>query len=64
VEVQTTLAVVKTWTDWDWEEAEAAYRRAIELNPNHPYPRINYSLFLCMMLRFDEAMPQIERAIE
>jgi TolB-like protein/Tfp pilus assembly protein PilF len=63
VEVQYALALLRTWTDWDWEGAEAAYRRAIQLNPNFPDVRANYSHFLCMMLRQDEAMPQIERAI-
>jgi tetratricopeptide (TPR) repeat protein len=49
---------------WDWDEAEAAFRRAIELNPNNAGDRANYALLLCGMLRFDEAMQQIERAIE
>ncbi len=64
VEVQVALAGAKTWTDWDWVEGEAAFRRAIELNPNHPDVRANYAHFLCMMLRHDEAMPQAERAVE
>jgi TolB-like protein/tRNA A-37 threonylcarbamoyl transferase component Bud32 len=64
VEVQYTLAIVKTWTDWDWEEAEAAFRRAIELNPNFPDVRAYYSHFLSMMRRRGEAIPQIERAVE
>jgi tetratricopeptide (TPR) repeat protein len=64
VEVQYTLAVVRTWTDWDWVEAETAYRKAIELNPNFPDVRAYYAHFLCMMLRDDESMPHIERAVE
>jgi adenylate cyclase len=64
VEVQARVANMKTYTDWDWEGAEAAFRRAIELNPNEPGVRANYALLLCAMLRVDEALPQSERAIE
>jgi serine/threonine-protein kinase len=63
-EVQGTLAVVRTWTDWDWAAAETAYRRSIEINPNAPGAQATYAHFLCMMARFDEAMEQIERAVE
>jgi serine/threonine-protein kinase len=64
VEVQYALAIVRTWTDWDWEAAETAYLRAIELNPNFPNVRAYYSHFLSMMKRSDEAIEQIERAME
>jgi len=63
-EVQYTLAVVRAWTDWDWTGAEAAFQRAIELNPNYPTPRAAYAHFLIWMRRQDEAMRHAERAIE
>jgi len=64
VEVQALVAGVKMYTDWDWEGAEVAFRRAIELNPNLSGVRANYALLLCIVLRFDEAILQAERAIE
>jgi tetratricopeptide (TPR) repeat protein len=64
VEVQYALAIVTTWTDWDWEGAEAAYQRAMELNPNFPDVRAYYSHFLCMTNRPDEALTHMERAVE
>jgi TolB-like protein/Tfp pilus assembly protein PilF/predicted Ser/Thr protein kinase len=63
-EVHYVLAAVKTWLEWDWEEAEIAFRRAIELNPNYPDVRAYYSHFLFIMHRPEEAMVQIERALE
>ncbi len=63
-EVHYLLAVRKTWGDWDWEGAEKAFRRAIELNPNYPDPRAYYSWLLFYMQRPEEAMAQIERALE
>jgi TolB-like protein/Tfp pilus assembly protein PilF/tRNA A-37 threonylcarbamoyl transferase component Bud32 len=63
-EVHHTLAGIRTWTDWDWEGAETAFRRAIELNPNYPDPRLGYSHFLFIMRRPEEAMAHIERALE
>lgn len=63
-EAHFALAVVKTWTDWDWEGAEIAFQRAIELNPNFADVRAFYSHFLMSMHRPDEAVAQIERALE
>jgi TolB-like protein/Tfp pilus assembly protein PilF len=34
-ETQTSWGFVKFWLDWDWKEAEAAYRRAIAIDPNY-----------------------------
>jgi TolB-like protein/Tfp pilus assembly protein PilF len=63
-ETHFTLAVLATWTDWDWVVAEREFKRAIELNPSFPEARINYSHFLMIMGRPDEAMPQARRALE
>jgi tetratricopeptide (TPR) repeat protein len=35
VETQTSWGFVKFWLDWDWAETEAAYRRAIAIDPNY-----------------------------
>ncbi len=63
-EVHSTLAGIKTWTDWDWESGEAEYRRAIELNPNLPGSRASLSHLLNILKRPEEAMTQIQRALE
>ncbi|MCG6955227.1 MAG: protein kinase [Gemmatimonadetes bacterium] len=58
------LAQAQTWYNWDWEAAEKAYRRAIELDPNEPQARIFYSHFLAMLHRAQESDEQIARALE
>jgi Tfp pilus assembly protein PilF len=63
-EAHYALAVVKTYTDWDWEGAEDSYRRSIDLNPNFADVRAYYAIYLMIMGRFDEAMIQMERALE
>jgi len=63
-EVHHWLALVRIWSDWDWEGGETAFLRAIALNPNYPYVRAFYADFLMMMKRPEEAMAQIERALE
>ncbi len=62
-EAHFALAAIYAWTDWNWPAAEAAFRRAIELDPNFPDARAAYSHYLNMMRRPDEAMAQIERAL-
>ena len=63
-EVYYTLALIKTWSDWDWEGGEAAFKRALEINPNYPDARAYYSNLLCYLGRPDEALAQGERALE
>jgi serine/threonine protein kinase/Tfp pilus assembly protein PilF len=63
-EAHQALAVVRAWTDWDWDAAEASFRRAIELNPNLAEVRAFYAHYLAIMRRPDEAMAQMQRALE
>ena len=64
-EAHYLLAAVRTWIEWDWEGGEAAYRRAIALNPNYALARAHYSgLLMSVMRRPEEAMAQSERALE
>ncbi len=63
-EAHGALAGVETWTDWNWEAAGASFRRAIELNPNMADVRAFYAHYLAIMRRPDEAMAQMQRALE
>jgi serine/threonine-protein kinase len=63
-EAHHALAVWKTWTDWDWEGAEASYLRALELKPNYADARAYYGNYLTLTQRQEEAMPQVKRALE
>ena len=63
-EAHFMLAIVRAYDEWDWEGAEAAFQRAIALNPNLSEARVFYSHFLHFMRRPEEAWPQIERALE
>jgi tetratricopeptide (TPR) repeat protein len=56
------LAVVRTWTDWDWAGAEPEFRRALKLDPN--FPNAAFAHLLAITGRIDEAIPHSERAIE
>ena len=63
-EANYALAMIRTWTDWDWEGAEAAYLRSIELNPKYADVRAYYAHFLTMMKRSEEAIAQMEQVLE
>ncbi len=63
-EAHQALAQCLTWYDWDWERAEEAFQRAIELNPNEPQARIFYSHLLAMLGRQAESDVQGKRALE
>jgi len=63
-EAHYAMAGIRAWGEWDWERAETAFQRALELNPNFPDVHAYYSQFLSHMGRTDEALLHIERAIE
>ena len=45
-EAYTSRAFARTLLNFDWEGAEADYKRAIELNPNYPQAHAWYALIL------------------
>lgn len=55
-EVHYMLATIRTWVYWDWAGAETEFRRAIDLNPNHPEARAYYPHLLNILGRPKEAM--------
>jgi serine/threonine-protein kinase len=63
-EVHYTLAGIRTWSDWDWEGGEQAFKRALELKPNYPEALVYYSNLLCYLGRLDEALAKAERAVQ
>jgi len=48
VEAHFAQAAMKTWIEWDWEGGEAAFLRAIELNPNYAMARVYYFEFVVL----------------
>jgi len=63
-EAHTSIAGVKRYCDWDWTGAEAAYRRALELNSNDPRAHRLYADYLSTMGRSEEALREIGAAQE
>ena len=63
-EVQTSLGSLKFWLDWEWPAAEAAYRKAIELDPGYPLAHRMLGVALSHMARHEEAKVSIRRARE
>ena len=57
-------AEVRDWYNFEWEGAEADYRRALELNPNNSIAHIYYAFHLVACGRFEEALAERERAHE
>jgi serine/threonine-protein kinase len=47
-----------------WDAMETAWRRAIELQPDHVFALGSFALTLCARQRLDEALPLFERARE
>lgn len=49
---------------WRWTEAEAAYRRAIDLEPANPHVRMMYALLCSLLGRHHQALHEAEMAVE
>ena len=63
-EAQTSSALVNFWFGWDWAAAEAAYRKAIELDPNYHLAHRMLGIALGHMGRHAEAQAAMRRARE
>ena len=61
-EAHTSLAFVMFGYDWDWTQAERAFKQAIQLNPGCAFAHNFYAVLLSALGRFDEAFVQINNA--
>ena len=62
-EARTSLALVKNYSS-DWKDAEAEFKRAIELNPNDGAAHRWYGAHLMGLGRLEEALAETNRALE
>jgi TolB-like protein/Flp pilus assembly protein TadD len=58
-DAHVALAAVEQDYDWDWEAAESAFRRAIELNPNNAQARIQYAFHHLCLGRTNESLTEM-----
>ncbi len=62
-EVHYSLALMNTWTMWDWEKGEDEFKKTIEINPNHAEAHEYYAHLLANLGRNQEALKQSEVAL-
>ncbi len=61
-EVYGTQGRFKHMAEWDWDGAEMAFKKSLELNPSVSKTYYDYAFFLVSMGREDEAMSMLTKA--
>lgn len=62
-EARYALAASAFYYQWNWDEAEAEFKRALALNPSLVEARYEYAWLLASIGRFAEAIVEAERAV-
>jgi TolB-like protein/Flp pilus assembly protein TadD len=64
-EAHASLALQTGIYEWNWEEAELHYRRALDLSPGYATAHHWYAVdLLALLARFDESFDELEIAIQ
>ena len=63
-QAHTALGGIRFYGEWDWSGAESEFRRALQLNPNDAEAHRIYSNYLLALGRFDEALAEVQYALE
>ncbi len=61
-EAHTPLAAVLWLHDWEWEQAEAEFKRSLELQPTYPTANHWYAEFAMTMGRHEEALAGVKNS--
>ena len=62
-EAHAALAMIRFFFDWNWSEAERAFKQALELNPAGIEAHCWYGLFLAIVMdRPEEGLAKVKRA--
>ena len=59
-----SLGLVRLLYEWDWNGAQAEFKRAVEIAPNDPICRVSYGVWLSAMGRREEAIAEVRAATE
>ena len=57
------LGLVRFGDDWDWNAAEAHFRRALDIDPDLASARVHYSWLLMLLGREGAALAEANRAV-
>ena len=57
-------AMIAYLMEWNWEKSEKQFLKALAINPSDAGSRIFYAHLLCILQRYDEAIPQAQLALE
>jgi TolB-like protein/Flp pilus assembly protein TadD len=63
-EAQASAGMEAFWLEWDWPAAEAAFRRAIALDPGYAFAHRQLGIMLASAGRHDEARQAMRRGRE
>ena len=63
-EAYATIGFYQTVHEWNWEDAEAKFKKSIELNPGYATAHHWYAVLLGIEGRNDEAKVEMQRALE
>lgn len=63
-EAYIALGSIKFLYEWDWESADAAFRRGLELNPSSSFYKTWYSTFLMCIGRHEESIKLIREILD
>lgn len=61
-EAHAALGYIKFRVDWNWQEAEKEFKKAIELKPGYATAHEWYALFLAIHSRLDQSLEEIQKA--
>jgi len=62
-EARVALGMIGEWVEWDWAGAEAAFRRAIELDPGNAFAHHELGQLRMRQGRFEEALASERQAL-
>jgi DNA-binding winged helix-turn-helix (wHTH) protein/tetratricopeptide (TPR) repeat protein/TolB-like protein len=63
-EAHTSLGMVALYYEWDWQQADREFRRAIELNPTYPLAHTWDALYFSAKGQMSPALQQAQRGLE
>jgi TolB-like protein len=63
-ELNFAIGIAEVWTDWNWENGEKAFLKALAINPNDVMSRMYYAHLLVFLQRTDEALVQGRLAVD